>query len=266
MNDHDSGKVAGVLHSPELPAGGVAGISLADHLCACSIREKAAQKVFLRLGEFGLQQNEGRIIGVPGLRGAARGRGDFWARTVGEFEYAARRVAAGCWSCWHRSRQGTGASPALITIPIRRLKLPMTQRDNPWRAYLTIIEGCDKACSYCVVPYTRRPNIEASSAIRFCAKCGNLRSSDIPKCSSWGRRSIPTKIRRRARCCHSELLLAVADAPGIRRVRFTTSHPRDTLRTLWMPLMHSRSCAITFICPYNRDRRESCRRCRRRKV
>src|SRR5258708_2595893 len=102
----------------------------------------------------------------------------------------------------------------------------VTRRDNPWRAYLTIIEGCDKACSYCVVPYTRGPErSRASDSIlrevpqlaELCYSEGQLLAQTV--------NSYADPTAHKMRC--SDLLLAVADVQGIRRVRFTTSHPSD---------------------------------------
>jgi len=102
----------------------------------------------------------------------------------------------------------------------------VTRRDNPWRAYLTIIEGCDKACSYCVVPYTRGPErSRASDAIlREVRQLADLGYSEVQLLGQTvNSYTDPTPRGMR----FSELLLAVADVQGIRRVRFTTSHPSD---------------------------------------
>jgi len=103
---------------------------------------------------------------------------------------------------------------------------PVTRRDNPWRAYLTIIEGCDKACSYCVVPYTRGPERSraSDSILREVQQLAELGYSEVQLLGQTvNSYKDPTSRKMR----FSELLLTVADAPGIRRVRFTTSHPRD---------------------------------------
>jgi len=107
----------------------------------------------------------------------------------------------------------------------------MTRRDNPWRAYLTIIEGCDKACSYCVVPYTRGPErSRASDAIlREVRQLAELGYSEVQLLGQTVN-SYKDPTARGMR--FSELLLAVADEPGIRRVRFTTSHPSDFTRDI----------------------------------
>jgi tRNA-2-methylthio-N6-dimethylallyladenosine synthase len=102
----------------------------------------------------------------------------------------------------------------------------LTRRDNPLRAYITIIEGCDKACTYCVVPYTRGPERSRTSAAvldeaRQLAGVGYTEVQLLGQTVNSYRDPSPRGMR------FAELLVAVAEVPGIRRVRFMTSHPRD---------------------------------------
>jgi tRNA-2-methylthio-N6-dimethylallyladenosine synthase len=225
MNDHDSEKVAGVLLSRgyrQVESPESASLILYN---TCSIREKAAQKVFSRLGEFGLQQNEGRIIGVLGCVAQQEGEEIFkrapWVSLVcGSASYSKlpellAQVEAG-------NQRVTG----LDNDTDETFETPVTRRDNPWRAYLTIIEGCDKACSYCVVPYTRGPERSraSDSILREVQQIAELGYSEVQLLGQTVN-SYKDPTARQMR--FSDLLLAVADAPGIRRVRFTTSHPRD---------------------------------------
>ena len=225
MNDHDSEKVAGVLLSRgyrQVESPESASLILYN---TCSIREKAAQKVFSRLGEFGLQQNEGRIIGVLGCVAQQEGEEIFrrapWVSLVcGSASYSKlpellAQVEAG-------NQRVTG----LDNDTDETFETPVTRRDNPWRAYLTIIEGCDKACSYCVVPYTRGPERSraSDSILREVRQLTELGYSEVQLLGQTVN-SYKDPTTRQMR--FSDLLLAVADAPGIRRVRFTTSHPRD---------------------------------------
>ena len=225
MNDHDSEKVAGVLLSrgyTQVESPESASLILYN---TCSIREKAAQKVFSRLGEFGLKQNEGRIIGVLGCVAQQEGEEIFkrapWVSLVcGSASYSKlpqllAQVEAG-------NQRVTG----LDTDTEETFETEVTRRDNPWRAYLTIIEGCDKACSYCVVPYTRGPERSRASdlilrEVRQLAKMGYSEVQLLGQTVNSYRDPTSRKMR------FSELLLAVADEAGIQRVRFTTSHPRD---------------------------------------
>ena len=225
MNDHDSEKVAGVLLSRgyrQVESPESASLILYN---TCSIREKAAQKVFSRLGEFGLQPNEGRIIGVLGCVAQQEGEEIFkrapWVSLVcGSASYSKlpellAQVEAG-------NKRVTG----LDNDTDETFETPVTRRDNPWRAYLTIIEGCDKACSYCVVPYTRGPERSraSDSILREVRQLAELGYSEV---QLLGQTVNSYKDPTARQMGFSDLLMAVADAPGIRRVRFTTSHPRD---------------------------------------
>src|ERR1700738_2727473 len=162
MNDHDSEKVAGVLFSRGYRQGGTAGGAAVILYNTCSIREKAAQKVFSRLGEFRTKQSEGQIIGVLGCLAQQEGE-DIFAR--------APWVSLVCGSASYRKlpemlaqrEAGNQRVTGLDTDTDETFETEITRRDNPWRAYLTIIEGCDKACAYCVVPYTRGPERSRAS-------------------------------------------------------------------------------------------------------
>ncbi len=225
MNDHDSEKVAGVLlargyRQVETPE--AAGLILYN---TCSIREKAVQKVFSRLGEYRAKQSEGKIIGVLGCVAQQEGEAIF---------ERAPWVGLVCGSASYRKlpemiaqlEAGNHRVTGLDTDTDETFETEMTRRDNPFRAYLTIIEGCDKACSYCVVPYTRGPERSRASdsilrEVRQLAELGYSEVQLLGQTVNSYADPTPRKMR------FAELLLAVAEVPGIRRVRFTTSHPSD---------------------------------------
>src|SRR6266705_2360538 len=225
MNDHDSEKVAGVLLSRgyrQVETPEAAGLILYN---TCSIREKAAQKVFSRLGEYRAKQAEGKIIGVLGCVAQQEGEGIF---------ERAPWVSLVCGSASYRKlpeliaqlESGNHRVTGLDLDTDETFETEITRRDNPFRAYLTIIEGCDKACSYCVVPYTRGPERSraSDSILREVRQLADLGYSEVQLLGQTvNSYADPTPRKMR----FSELLLAVADVPGIRRVRFTTSHPSD---------------------------------------
>ena len=104
-----------------------------------------------------------------------------------------------------------------------------TARTNPHRGYITIIEGCDKFCSYCVVPYTRgkersRTSQSVLAEARQMADLGYTEIQLLGQNVNSYKDSEGNPSRRKT---FAELLAAVGEVPGIRRVRFTTSHPRD---------------------------------------
>jgi len=230
MNDHDSEKVAGVLLARgyrQVETPDAAGLILYN---TCSIREKAAQKVFSRLGEYRAKQSEGKIIGVLGCVAQQEGEGIF---------ERAPWVSLVCGSASYRKlpeliaqlESGNHRVTGLELDTDETFETEITRRDNPFRAYLTIIEGCDKACSYCVVPYTRGPQRSRASdsilrEVRQLAELGYSEVQLLGQTVNSYADPTPRKMR------FAELLLAVAEVPGIRRVRFTTSHPSDFTRDI----------------------------------
>src|SRR6202795_1908360 len=225
MSDQDSEKVSGVLLSrgyTQVESPESASLILYN---TCSIREKAAQKVFSRLGEFGLTQNEGRIIGVLGCVAQQEGE---------EIFRRAPWVSLVCGSASYRKlpellaqiEAGNQRVTGLDNDTDETFETPVTRRDNPWRAYLTIIEGCDKACAYCVVPFTRGPERSRASA-SVLEEVRRLSDEGYSEIQLLGQTVNSYRDPSAKRKTFAELLAAVAAVPGIRRVRFTTSHPRD---------------------------------------
>jgi tRNA-2-methylthio-N6-dimethylallyladenosine synthase len=225
MNDHDSEKVAGLLLSRgylQVASPEAAALVLYN---TCSIREKAAQKVFSRLGEFRGKPGEGKIIGVLGCVAQQEGE-DIFTR--------APWVSLVCGSASYRKlpemlaqlEAGNHRVTGLDNDTDETFETEITRRDNPWRAYLTIIEGCDKACAYCVVPHTRGPERSraSESILKEVRQLAGLGYSEVQLLGQTVNSYADPSLRGKR---FSELLLEVADVPGIRRVRFTTSHPSD---------------------------------------
>jgi len=226
MNEHDSEKVAGVLMARGYRP--VDDRREADLVLynTCSIREKAAQKVYSHLGQL----RKARLKNPPlvGVLGCV-------AQQEGEriFERAPQ-VSLVCGSA---SYSRFGNLVAQLETGNRRVtglsldidecfETEFTRRDNPFRAYITIIEGCDKRCSFCVVPMTRGP--ERSRASRgILAECRRLAEEGFTEIQLLGQTVNSYRDPSPARLSFSDLLLKVAEVEGVRRVRFTTSHPSD---------------------------------------
>jgi tRNA-2-methylthio-N6-dimethylallyladenosine synthase len=225
MNVHDSEKVAGVLLArgyAQVPTPELADVVFYN---TCSIREKAAQKVFQRLGGHKSAGKNGKIIGVLGCVAQQEGEEIFerapWVSLVcGSASY--RRLP----ELLQELEAGNRRVMGLSLDTDETFETELTRRDNPYRAYLTIIEGCDKACAYCVVPHTRGPERSRTSAsvldeVRQLVDFGYTEIQLLGQTVNSYRDPSPKKLS------FAELLAAVAGVPGIRRVRFTTSHPRD---------------------------------------
>jgi tRNA-2-methylthio-N6-dimethylallyladenosine synthase len=224
MNAHDTEKVAGVLLARGYrPAANIADADVMLYN-TCSIREKAAQKVFSRLGEYRYTHN-GKIIGVLGCLAQQEGEEIFerapWVSLVcGSASY--RKLP----ELVERLETGGRRVMGLDLETDETFETEITRRDNPIRAYITIIEGCDYACSYCVVPHTRGPErSRRSDAVlaeaRRLAEAGYTEIQLLGQTVNSYRDPSPRGLNFAA------LLREVGAVEGIRRVRFTTSHPND---------------------------------------
>src|SRR3954464_1940681 len=236
MNAHDSEKVVGTLVTQgyrQVETVEEAGLILYN---TCSIRDKAEQKVFHRLADYKKLEAQGKKFGVLGCVAQQEGEKIF---------EKAPHVSLVCGSASYRKLpemllQIENAPRLAGKFDIsKRLRVTglddretdecfeteFTARTNPHRGYITIIEGCDKFCSYCVVPFTRgkERSRTSDSVLAEARQMADLGYTEIQLLGqnvnsykdSAGKRSF------------AELLAAVGEVQGIRRVRFTTSHPRD---------------------------------------
>ena len=105
-----------------------------------------------------------------------------------------------------------------------------TARQNPYRGYITIIEGCDKFCAYCVVPYTRGKE-RSRSAASVLAEARRIADQGYTEIQLLGQ-NVNSYRDPEGKLSFADLLVAVGQVNGIRRVRFTTSHPRDFTRDI----------------------------------
>jgi tRNA-2-methylthio-N6-dimethylallyladenosine synthase len=230
MNAHDSEKVIGTLlaegyQQVETPE--------AAHLVlynTCSIRDKAEQKVFNRLQQFKREAGKGKVFGVLGCVAQQEGekifeRAPHVSLVAGSASYT--RLPEMLVQLEAGNHHVTGLS--LDTD--ETFDTPFTRRDNPHRAYITIIEGCDKSCAYCVVPFTRGPERSRTSA-SVMAEAGRLAEQGYTEIQLLGQNVNSYRDPSPAGWDFATLLARVAEAPGIRRVRYTTSHPRDFVRAI----------------------------------
>ena len=229
MNFHDSEKVVGTLVQQGYRQ--VQSVDEADLIFynTCSIRDKAEQKVFHRLAEFKRLQKQGKQFAVIGCV----------AQQEGEkiFERAPHVAMVAGSASYHKLPEmliQIGAGTRVTGLDDRQtdqtFETEFTARSNPHRGYITIIEGCDKFCAYCVVPYTRgkERSRTSDSVIAEARAMADAGYTDIQLLGQ-NVNSYRDPIEKKT---FAELLTAVGELPGIRRVRFTTSHPRDFTRDI----------------------------------
>src|SRR5207302_346960 len=230
MNAHDSEKVVGTLAAQGYSQVGTvdaAGLVLYN---TCSIRDKAEQKVFNRLQNFKRDAGKGKIFGVLGCVAQQEGekifdRAPHVSLVAGSASYT--RLGEMLVQLEAGNRRVTGLS--LDTE--ETFDTPFTRRDNPHRAYITIIEGCDKSCAYCVVPFTRGPERSRTSE-SVMAEAGQLAAQGYTEIQLLGQNVNSYRDPSPAAWDFARLLGRVAGISGIRRVRYTTSHPRDFTKAI----------------------------------
>ena len=225
MNVHDSEKVIGTLISEgyrQVSTVEQAGLILYN---TCSIRDKAEQKVFHRLADYKKLQAQGKKFGVLGCVAQQEGEKIF---------ERAPYVSMVCGSASYRNLpemlvQIDAGNNRVTGLDDRQtdecFETEFTARTNPHRGYITIIEGCDKFCAYCVVPFTRgkersRTSESVIDEARRMAEAGYTEIQLLGQNVNSYRDPLAKK-------SFAELLVAVGELAGIKRVRFTTSHPRD---------------------------------------
>ena len=235
MNVYDSARMADLM----TPLGYTSAAAVEDAdlviLNTCHIREKAAEKVFSELGTIRRQKQArtrqgGRmLIAVAGCVAQAEGaeilrRAPFVDLVFGPQTYhrLPEMVA--------RAEGAAGAGILDTSFPVESKfdHLPESAAEPGGSAFLTVQEGCDKFCTFCVVPYTRgaeysRPAAEIIEEARRLAAAGareitllgqnvNAYHGAAPEGGVWGL---------------GDLIRALARVPGLARLRYTTSHPRD---------------------------------------
>ena len=228
MNEYDSSKMADLLHSTH-------GLELTDVpeeadvllLNTCSIREKAQEKVFHQLGRWKelKKSNPKLLIGVGGCVASQEGEHIRTRAPYVDIVFGPQTL--------HRLpemiNQIRGGKSSVVDISFPEIekfdRLPEPRAEGP-TAFVSIMEGCNKYCTYCVVPYTRgeevsRPVDDILFEIAQLAEQGvrevNLLGQNV---NAYRGPTFDGEI-----CTFAELLRLVAAIDGIDRLRFNTSHP-----------------------------------------
>ena len=225
MNFHDSEKVVGTLIAEGYQQ--VQREEDADLIVynTCSIRDKAEQKVFHRLADCKALHKQGKRFAVLGCVAQQEGekifeRAPFVSLVAGSASY--RNLPDMLVQINNGESRVTGLDDRQTD---QTFDTEFTARSNPHRGYITIIEGCDKFCAYCVVPYTRgkERSRTSDSVLAEARRMADAGYTDVQLLGQ----NVNSYADPSQKQSFAELLAAVGEIPGIRRVRFTTSHPRD---------------------------------------
>src|ERR1700723_3622621 len=225
MNVHDSEKVIGTLRHEgysQVETEAAADLILYN---TCSIRDKAEQKVFNRLNDYKKFYASGKRFVVLGCVAQQEGerifeRAPFVSLVSGSASY--RRLPEMLVQIEQGATRVTGLDDRQTDSTF---ETEFASRSNPHRGYITIIEGCDKFCAYCVVPYTRGKE-RSRTAASVLVEAQRMAQEGFTEIQFLGQ-NVNSYRDPSGKLSFAELLMAVGELPGIRRVRFTTSHPRD---------------------------------------
>ncbi len=236
MNEYDSAKMADVLAASD-------GMELTDNveeadvilINTCSIREKAQEKVFSQLGRWKALKQGGRpvVIGVGGCVASQEGEAIVKRAPYVDLVFGPQTL--------HRlpeliaAKRATGLPQVDISFPeIEKFdRLPEPRAEGP-SAFVSIMEGCSKYCSFCVVPYTRGEEISRPFE-DVLVEVADLASQGVREINLLGQNVnayrgpiTPAEDGGEAEVADLGLLIrAIAEIESIGRIRFTTSHPLE---------------------------------------
>jgi tRNA-2-methylthio-N6-dimethylallyladenosine synthase len=228
MNAHDSERMAGLLEQAGFEAADDAADADVVVINTCSVREHAEDKLYTRLGELRQMAAEighNPIVAVTGCVAQQEGE-NLLKRSPGVADVivgtqAIRRLPMLV------EQAAVDRRPLIDLNPYDDVTFPLgvTRRSDPVKAYVTIIEGCNEFCSFCVVPYTRghermRPKADILAEVREAAASGRREVQLLGQIVN--HYLAPDE----AACDFTALVEAIHDIPGIERIRFASPHPR----------------------------------------
>jgi tRNA-2-methylthio-N6-dimethylallyladenosine synthase len=237
MNEYDSAKMADVLTSA-FNAQATSDAAQADIVLVntCSVREKAEEKVFSLLGRWRQikEENPNLIIGVGGCVASQEGAEIlkrapfvdivFGPQTLHRLPELVQHVRAG--------------KPRVVDVSFPEIekfdKIPQPT-SSACTAFLSVMEGCSKACSYCIVPTTRgkeisRPLADVLAEARRLAALGAREITLLGQNVNAYRGLVAGGVKKKADL--ADLIRLVAEIDGVERIRFTTSHPAQFTESL----------------------------------
>ena len=234
MNEYDSGKMSDVLGAAQgyVPTDDP---EQADLILfnTCSVREKAQEKVFSDLGRVKHLKKKGVLIGVGGCVASQEGQAIVARAPYVDVVFGPQTL--------HRLPQLLDArlreNKAQVDISFPEIEkfdhLPPARKDGP-AAFVSIMEGCSKYCSYCVVPYTRgdevsRPLDDVLVEIAELAEQGVREITLLGQNVNAYRGAMGDTAEM---ADFAQLIEYVAEIPGIERIRYTTSHPNEFTQRL----------------------------------
>ncbi|HEY3431440.1 MAG TPA: tRNA (N6-isopentenyl adenosine(37)-C2)-methylthiotransferase MiaB [Rhodocyclaceae bacterium] len=236
MNEYDSDKMADILAQGE-DAVKTDNVEEADIILfnTCSVREKAQEKVFHDLGRVKhlKQKNPNLVIGVGGCVASQEGAAIIERAPYVDVVFGPQTL--------HRlpqligARRETGKSQVDVSFPeIEKFDALPNAKVEGASAFVSIMEGCSKFCTFCIVPYTRGEEVSRPME-DILTEIANLTSQGIKEVTLLGQNVNSYRGTMGGDDDTADLAFlieTIAEMPGIERIRYTTSHPREMTQRL----------------------------------
>jgi tRNA-2-methylthio-N6-dimethylallyladenosine synthase len=230
MNFHDSERMAGLLEQ--------AGYEATDDdrdadvvvINTCSVRERAEEKLFTRLGEFkqmAAEEGQRPIVAVAGCVAQQEGEQILKRSNAVDVIIGTQNLKRLPMLVEAAVQKGPGARATVDLDPIEDISFPLgiARRGDPLKAYVTIIEGCNEFCSFCVVPYTRGKE-RMRPVAEILADAGNAAVTGAREIQLLGQIVNHYQAPDDPACDFPALLERLSDIRGVERIRFASPHPR----------------------------------------
>ncbi len=230
MNVHDSERMAGLLEQ----AGYEPATDDTDAdvivINTCSVRERAEEKLFTRLGEIrqqGLEHGTRPIVAVAGCVAQQEGKQILARSSAVDLVIGTQNIKRLPMLVEQATATGAGARPVVDIDPLDDVSFPLgvARRADPAKAYVTIIEGCNEFCAFCVVPYTRgHERMRPAAAI--VAEARQAVAEGAIEIQLLGQIVNHYQAPDEASCDFAALLERLNAIEGLERIRFASPHPR----------------------------------------
>jgi tRNA-2-methylthio-N6-dimethylallyladenosine synthase len=230
MNVHDSERMAGLLEQAGYEATEDDGDADVIVINTCSVRERAEEKLFTRLGEIrqgAIETGERPVVAVAGCVAQQEGASILKRSSAVDVIIGTQSIKRLPMLVQDAIEGGAGRPASVDLNPLEDVSFPLgiARRQDPVKAYVTIIEGCNEFCAFCVVPYTRGHE-RMRPAAEIVADARNAVATGAREIQLLGQIVNHYQAPDDETCDFAALLERLHDIDGLERIRFASPHPR----------------------------------------
>ncbi len=230
MNVHDSERMAGLLEQAGYEATEDDGDADVIVINTCSVRERAEEKLFTRLGEIrqaAIETGERPVVAVAGCVAQQEGASILKRSSAVDVIVGTQNIKRLPMLVQDALERPAGRPASVDLNPLEDVSFPLgiARRQDPVKAYVTIIEGCNEFCAFCAVPYTRGHE-RMRPAAEIVADARNAVATGAREIQLLGQIVNHYQAPDDETCDFAALLERLHDIDGLERIRFASPHPR----------------------------------------